>query len=180
MSKPTPNQKVVAKTLSITSSPSATEGQDVEYIIITNDALDSSFQRLADWKTKKGIVATIKTVSWISENYSGCDTQEKIRHFIQDAYSNWTTDYVLLGGDVDIIPGRIVNNQDYNPITDLYYSGLNGNWNSNGDDKFGDGADYYADLWVGRAPVHNNNEANLFVDKVFRSNGNFRGLNTLY
>ena len=167
MSKPTPNQKVVAKTLSITSSPSATEGQDVEYIIITNDALDSSFQRLADWKTKKGIVATIKTVSWISENYSGCDTQEKIRHFIQDAYSNWTTDYVLLGGDVDIIPGRIVNNQDYNPITDLYYSGLNGNWNSNGDDKFGDGADYYADLWVGRAPVHNTNEANLFVDKVF-------------
>ena len=46
-------QKVKTKSLSIASYPSATEGQNVEYIIITNDELALSFQRLADWKTKK-------------------------------------------------------------------------------------------------------------------------------
>lgn len=164
------SNKILSEPLVITSHPSATEGQNVEYIIITDDALVQSFQRLADYKTKKGIVSIIKTISWISENYSGCDIQEKIRHFIQDAYLKWGADYILLGGDTEIIPGRIDDTQLYDPITDLYYSAIyptDNNWNSNGDHKFGDGADYYADIWVGRAPVHNVDEVNLFIDKVF-------------
>jgi hypothetical protein len=32
-----------------------------DYIIITNNALKSTFQQLADWKTKKGVPAIIKT-----------------------------------------------------------------------------------------------------------------------
>ena len=179
------NRKVNTQALSITSTPSAIEGQDVEYIIITNDALTSSFQRLADWKTKKGIVTAIKTVSWIIENYSGCDTQEKIRHFIQDAYIKWGTEYILLGGDVDIIPGRINSGQkaDGVPIiTDLYYSAIDpisDNWNANGNDKFGeepqtdpiiildDDADYTADIWVGRVSARNSSDVSVFIDKVF-------------
>ncbi len=166
-----------AEPLLISSVPSAIEGQNVEYIIITSDALASSFQRLADWKTKKGIVAAIKSVTWIAQNYSGCDIQEKIRHFIQDAYLKWGTECVLLGGDVDLIPGRINSGQTTLGVpilTDLYYSAIyptSDNWNANGNGLFGevydDDADYYADIWVGRAPVHTSNEVNLFVDKIF-------------
>ena len=171
--------KAVAQPLSISYTPSATEGQDVNYVIITADSLVSSFQRLADWKTKKGVVTTIKTVSWISQNYSGSDLQEKIRHFIQDAYSNWGTDYILLGGTVDIIPSRVIqkiNKMALGPvITDQYYSALNGNWNANGNDligeEFGDFninyLDYLGEIWVGRAPVHNSVDVNIFINKVF-------------
>jgi len=161
---------LATQSLTISSTPSATEGLNVDYLIITSDALVNTFQRLADWKTKKGIVATVKTVSWIYANYSGCDLQEKIRHFIQDAYIKWGTDYVLLGGDIDIIPARINSAQEFSPPTDLYYSAIiptSDNWNANGDNLFGDGADLTADIWVGRAPIHNNIEANLFINKVF-------------
>ncbi|MEO0293381.1 MAG: C25 family cysteine peptidase [candidate division WOR-3 bacterium] len=162
--------QVITQPLSVPSFPSATEGLDVKYIIITADSLVDAFQPLADWKTKKGIVSTIKTVSWISQNYSGCDLQEKIRHFIQDAYIKWGTEYILLGGDVDIVPVRLNSYGPYPAITDLYYSAIypiNNNWNSNGDHKFGDGADYLPDIWVGRAPVHNKKEVRVFIDKVF-------------
>jgi len=139
-------------------------------------------------KLKKGIVSTIKTVSWIIQNYPGCDTQEKIRHFIQDAYLKWGTEYVLIGGDVNIVPVRVNSGQtteDIPIITDLYYSAIypiSNNWNANGNNKFGeiypmhligttwyeaDESDYTADIWVGRAPVHNGGEVNLFINKIF-------------
>lgn len=109
----------ITKALSISSFPSATDGFDVEYIIITNEDLVEPFERLANYKIKEGIVTVIKTVSWIIENYPGCDTQEKIRHFIQDAYIKWNTDYVLLGGDTDIIPARVNDFVSHDPVTDL-------------------------------------------------------------
>jgi hypothetical protein len=87
-----------------TSLPS-TEGSEVKYLIITNNYdvngvfvgdLVSEFQRLADWKTKKGVPAIVKTVEWVNSNYQGCDIQEKIKNFIKDAYSQWEADWVLL------------------------------------------------------------------------------------
>ncbi|HSP87315.1 MAG TPA: C25 family peptidase propeptide domain-containing protein, partial [Ignavibacteriaceae bacterium] len=56
-------KKVETEPLRISEFPSVIEGQNVEYIIITNDALSVSFQILADWKTKKGIVTTVKSIS---------------------------------------------------------------------------------------------------------------------
>jgi hypothetical protein len=40
-----------------------------DYIIITNNELKPVFQQLADWKTKKGTPAIIKTVEEIEPNY---------------------------------------------------------------------------------------------------------------
>ena len=40
-----------------------------DYIIITNNALKPVFQQLADWKTKKGVPAFIKTVEEIEPEY---------------------------------------------------------------------------------------------------------------
>ncbi|MBL7093774.1 hypothetical protein ISS22_07355 [candidate division KSB1 bacterium] len=144
----------------------------VEYVIITEEPLVFEFQRLVEWKTQKGVPIIVKTVSWIKTNYPGVDTQEKIRNFIKDANSKWGTNYILLGGDVNIVPARYgfydSHEGNYGP-TDLYYSGLNGNWNADGDHIFGednDAFDYSPDLWIGRAPVETINEANVFVEKV--------------
>ena len=70
-----------------------------EYVIITDEIYESAFGPLVDWKTKKGVPATIVTTAWVYANYSGLDNQEQIRNFIRDAYEQWGTIWVLLGGD---------------------------------------------------------------------------------
>ena len=166
---------------------------EYEYVIITDASYVSAFQPLADWKTKKGVAATIVTTTWIYANYSGVDDQEKIRNFIRDAYENWGTMWVLLGGDVNdktsvsdpgpaeacVVPTRPAYAMDFewnqsqydeNDLqADLYYSDLDGTWNDNGNSTYGevdDNVDLYPDVYVGRAPVNSVDEVSTFVNKV--------------
>ncbi len=156
------------------------EGSLVEYVIITNETLEPYFQQLADAKTAKGVPAVVRTVSWIEENYpGGCDLPERVRMFIQDAYSSWGTVYVLLGGDTDIVPVRKAQTTYYGGELipcDLYYSDLDGNWNDDGDSYFGeayrgetapgDSVDLYPDVFVGRVPARNSINVQSFLDKT--------------
>ena len=147
------------------------------YLIITSDFLASSFQPLADWKLQKGLSAKVIKTSYIYANYSGKDNQEKIRNFIIDAYQNWGTIWVLLGGDINFIPTRKAFafdceygafEENYIPC-DLYFSDLDGDWNADGDNVYGeveDNIDMYPDVFVGRASVENSNEATAFVNKI--------------
>ena len=148
-----------------------------DYVIITDSSFTSTFQSLVDWKNSIGITTTIETVQNIESSYSGVDTQEKIRNYIIDKYSSWGIEYVLLGGDDDIIPHRgcygYVNTgsgpiEDNDIPTDLYFGGLDGSWNNDGDSYWGEDGeeDLYAEVYVGRAPVSTSTEASYFVDKV--------------
>jgi parallel beta-helix repeat protein len=172
------------------------------YVIITNQTLrdatgEYTFQDLMASKIAKGISATIVTVEDIYANYQGRDHQEQIRDFIRDAYENWETRYVLLGGDGDganvggesenaIVPTRGL----YAPIypvldpdggdviaADLYYACLDGSYDSNNNNIFGeigdgydiheDGeVDLFAEVYVGRAPVDSATELSNFVRKT--------------
>jgi hypothetical protein len=151
------------------STPLVTE----EYIIITNSTLESTFQQLATHKAAYVNGAGVYTVSWITSNYSGVDDQEKIRTFIQDMYANNGTRYVLLGGDVNVVPYRgfyIYSGgySDYDMAADMYYGHLDGTFNDDGDNRWAEPGeeDWYAEVAVGRAPVDNSSEAQGFVDKV--------------
>ena len=93
-----------------TSLPAGT----YDYVVITEAPMDTVFQRLADWKTLRGVPGKVVLVSWINANYTGYDLQEKIRNFIIDAHATWGTNYVLLGGQGDyntsgqnIVPTRM-------------------------------------------------------------------------
>lgn len=144
-------------------SSSLLSPDNYEYVIITDTSFVSTFQALADWKTKKGIPATIVTTDWIYANYSGYDDAEKVRNFIKDAYQNWGTIWVLLGGDTNMVPDRIAwamdceagFTSDENDIRcDLYFSDLDGTWDANGNHIYGeveDSIDMYPDVFVGRA-----------------------------
>jgi len=156
-----------------------------EYVVISAPPLDTCFDRLTAWKTLKGVPATTVLLSYITANYSGYDTQEKIRNFIKDAYENWGTRYVLLGGSADhktsgqnIIPTRDCwymvqgiggyNDEDTIPC-DLYYGGLDGTWDANDNHVYGeisDSADMVSEVFVGRAPVRNVAQAQNFVNKT--------------
>jgi len=172
-----------------TTAGSTLSPDNVKYTIITSEDFKDNFQVLADWKTKKGVPAKVVTVSWIMNNYPGVDVQEKIRNFIKDVVDNWGTTWVLLGGDTNIIPERkgygkvegaaagievgSISTVVYvdNIPADLYYSDLDGNWNADGDNTYGeveDNVDLYPDVFVGRAPVDSVTEAQTFVDKTLR------------
>ncbi|MBM4237703.1 MAG: hypothetical protein FJ151_04380, partial [Euryarchaeota archaeon] len=133
-----------------------------EYVIITSDELRSSFQPLLDWKRTRGagasdlinLSACLVTVEEIKSNPSywgnpyshggkGNDTQTQVRNFIADAHRTWRTRYVLLGGDDEVIPCRPVwvvgGVASYIPA-DLYYAGLDGDWDLDGDGVYGEGA----------------------------------------
>src|SRR4030042_6199802 len=153
-----------------------------EYVVSSAPPIDTVFQRLVDWKTKKGIPSTIVLVSWINSNYTGYDLQEKIRNFIIDAYTNWGTVYILLGGSGDyrtsgqnLVPTRkawytYAGGGDIDSMpSDLYYADLDGDWDFDNDHVFGelnDNVDMYADVFVGRASVYNVSMAQNFVNKA--------------
>jgi len=158
-------------------------GSDVSYLIITSDALASAFQPLADFRSAQGLPAVVKTIDWIEENYRhGVDMQETIRMFIREAYQRWGVEYVLLGGDTDIVPARFIVSDFYPPggttdiPADLYFACLDGNWNADGDMVFGepnqsalnpgDDCDMSSDVSFGRAPVSDAAAATVFVNKV--------------
>lgn len=164
------------------------EGSAVTYLIVTNEAMKSEFQRLADWKTKKGIPAVVRTVEWIEQNHwAGADLAETIRNFIREAYEKWGLEYVLLGGDTEVIPARFAFTTFYNGEfipTDMYYTCLDGSWNADGDSLWGeayrseqnpgDNVDLYAEVYLGRMPATTEAQARLLVDKTitYESQGN--------
>jgi hypothetical protein len=154
------------------------EGSDrYPYLIITSSGLKSAFLPLLEWKIKKGIKSAIVSVDSILNAYSGRDDAEKIRNFLIDAHRNGTT-WVLLGGDENVVPVRYAYHTNTSTfpeiaqqqICDLYYSDVDGEWDSDNDGIWGepgdDSPDIYPDLFVGRVPCGNSGEAASFVEKL--------------
>lgn len=142
-----------------------------DYLIITNEKLKSEYQRLADWKTQKGVPTIIKTTEEIEVEYTGADLIEKIANYITDFGNKWGDIglYVLLGGDTDIIPTREVKSKSNVEIgimaTDAVYADKefkmtdwstlacnNGSKNRN--------------IFIGRLPFSKLQETNEFITKL--------------
>lgn len=154
-------------------------GSPVAYLIITNEEMAPEFQRLADWKTQTGIPAVVRTMSFIRAQYPfGADDAERVRMFIKDAYTRWSTDWVLIGGDTEIVPTRYVWTTFYGGESiacDGYFSCLDGLWNADADSLYGEGyfsasnsgdvVDLFPEVYVGRAPTSTLAEAQQFVDR---------------
>lgn len=159
-----------------TGAPSL-EGSPVDYVIITTAAMAAEFDSLAIWRTAKGVPTVVKTVEWIEANYRrGTDRAETVRYFIQDAYAKWGVRWVLLGGDTEEIPARYLWSTYYyggaNVPSDLYFAGLDGDWNADHDTQFGeqpdDNPDLYPEVYVGRLPVSTTTAAHTIISKIKR------------
>lgn len=162
-----------------------------QYVIITHPDYVNQAQELADWKTAKGIPASVYTTTWVQSQYSTADLQQDMRAFLTDCRDDGT-DYVLIFGDDDKVgcrDAKLVGSSSYSTIapSDLYFVDINDTapgydlWNSNGNSIWGevpypyqspqpagyDQVDYHPDLWVGRASVNSSSEADIFIEKVF-------------
>jgi hypothetical protein len=135
-------------------------------IIITNTASSDYFQNYIQWRANQNISTGLFMTSDIYSSYPGTDNAEKVRNFIIDAYQTWATtatplEYVILGGDDEIVPergcyGQVGDTVDQRMPTDLYFSNLDGNWNSDGDQIWGeqlDNVDMLPEVHIGRFPA---------------------------
>lgn len=161
------------------SLPKEGRADVVDYLIVTDSAYVSLFQRLADWKTKKGVPTEVVSTSWVYSNYSGTDNQEKIRNCVKDYWQNKGLVFFLLGGDTSRVPYREAyatgGNYGSDIPCDTYFSDLDNTWNDDGDNRWGelvpDNIDAYSDVNVGRASVDTTAQVELFIDKVLQYEG---------
>mgnify|MGYP000449506749 CR=1 FL=1 len=56
----------------------------VKYLVITNEELKPAFQRLANWKTTKGVKSKVLTVEEISQRYSDPIMPMRIKRAIME------------------------------------------------------------------------------------------------
>lgn len=148
---------------------------DYQVLIITTNAFINAFDELVSHYLTEGLIAEIATTEDINASGSGADLQEKIRNYIIDEYQQHGVEHVILGGDDELIPHRgfycYVQSgsgyQDQNIPADLYYSALDGNWNTDGDNQWGEPGedDLLPDISVGRMPFSNLNELNAMINK---------------
>ncbi len=149
-----------------------------DLLIITTDALKAGFEPLKQAHDATGVSTVIKTLT----DVGGSDL-ESIRNYIRDSYAEWGIEYVLIGGDDDVIPAPMlfVSGMDENVTyyeetmpADIYYACLDGPYNYDGDGNWGepnDGegggdVDLVAEVYVGRACVGSMTEVNNFVTKT--------------
>jgi hypothetical protein len=172
--------------LNLYSAEPELEGE-YDYLIITKATYEDDFQPLVDFYDRRGIRTRVKTVEFINSNYAGDDTAERVRACITDEYQNRGIQWVLLGGDADgehdnpsgkIVPYRglycivyssDIYEDDHIPA-DCYYAGLDGNWNADGDNRWGEPGeeDFYGEVSVGRAPLDSEAEIATFITKTIR------------
>lgn len=149
----------------------------IDYVIVTSAALKQEFQPLADWKTKKGVRATIVTMEEVDARYpSVTDRCLRLKYYLRDMYMNYSIKYVLLGGDDTVVPVRgcyvrAGSLSDTTIPTDLYYACFNGNfeWNANNNMYYGESDDNInlaQSLYITRLPVRLPTEINAFTEKL--------------
>lgn len=179
-------QKLVSYEVSVETAPAALvrpgppprdSSSPRRMLIVTGEEIRPAFDSLASWRTSGGILTEVVTTEEIYPAWPGSDGPEKIRNLIIDRWTNQGLDFVLLAGDTVVVPCRYAfamsyqtgGGRDDSLPCDLYFSDLDGTWNSDGDDTWGelaDSVDLYADVAVGRAPVDQINEAWNFVNRT--------------
>ena len=152
------------------------DGRSYSLLILTTPAYVTSFQPLADYHNANGITTEIHTTDEVSGT-----TPDDVRDYIRQRYLLDGIDYVIIGGDDDIIPAQNLR-VDYGDGSgaisdmpgDLFFSCLDGTWNYDNDSYWGepnDGdnggpLDLIADVYVGRAAIGSTTEAARFVNKT--------------
>jgi len=151
---------------------------DYEMLIVTPNLFKDFFDDLVQFYFKQGVRANVVTKEAINSAMTGQDSAEKLRNYIIQEYQQHGIQYVLIGGDVDHIAYRglycfvqsSTDHEDYNIPADLYFSALDGNWNTNGDSKWGEPGedDLLPEISVGRLTFSSVSELNNILNKLMK------------
>ena len=160
----------------IDSYPTRDEISGYDLLIITSSSYVNNYNEYREYYNSIGLRNEIATTEEIYASTSGIDNQDKIRNYIINEYSNNGIMMVVLGGDVDIVPYRGLycyvtsggGNQESNNLpADLYYSGLDGNWNDDGDNRYGEPGedDLLPEIGISRMSFQNGTDLANMIHK---------------
>ena len=157
------------------------QSESYRHVIVAPAQFTNEFSQLVSYRRGMGVSSVIATVEDIRRAYdTGGDIQATIRDFIRDAYQNWGTEYVLIGGDDTLIPARRLYCEASDEIdeipSDLYYQCLDGDYDYDGDGVYGevgDGEgggdiDLYAEVKIGRVPASSKSDVRNWISKTMR------------
>lgn len=153
--------------------------ENYDFVIITTGSLVTSSERLDDFvalKQAQGFrVKLVTDADFSSSNGPPPNgTEEKVRAWLQQNYLSMGIKYALIISDPrptsNQIPMKLcwarLGASDYPTIdrcyTDYYYADLTGNWDIDGDQRFGEyyddcgttGVDFFPEVFVGRIPYY--------------------------
>jgi len=153
--------------------PRRDQGDPEAMLVVTDSDFIDQAEEYAAWRNVRGLRTYVATCRQFIDQGDDDDHRVCIRNGITAAYEEWNISYVLLLGDDEQIPHRglygiVNNNPDRDIAADLYYAGLDGNWNDDDDDRWGEAneADLMAELFVGRIPAGDTLEAERSLAKV--------------
>ena len=139
-------------------------------LILTTPSLADGFEPLKVYHDANGMPTEIHTTDDV-----GSTNPDDVRDYVTERYSTDGIEYLIVGGDDDVIPAKDLYVDGINDMPgDLYFGCLDGTWNYDGDSHWGeptDGegggdVDLVAEVYVGRAAVGNTTEIERFVDKT--------------
>jgi hypothetical protein len=142
--------------------------EKVDYLIITSDSLLSTVEPLAIWKQQRGLTTAIVTVEEIADKYEGSDAAETIRNCIKQFNEEKDLKWVLLAGNREFIPTKLVKFDNNHFVCDQYYANLDDNWilNSDGSVSLIDLFDWNLDVYIGRLPAEDKEDLDLLVQRL--------------
>lgn len=170
--------------------------ETVEYVIVTSDDLSDTTGYEYNWTDLiqhrenldgfTGRIVTVESIDACSDYWNSTalfnDSAAHLREFCKDAYLDWNTQYVLLGGTWEtsdaskqIVPCRVLEDI-YETLSfdtmpsDLYFSNLDGDWYDEANGVWGGGRarenDKYSELSVGRLAVWDAEMISNSIDKI--------------
>jgi len=166
---------------------------DYDYVIITTthnglDYWETGGTTLYNWDSLmdkheqddglKCTLVTIQDINACSDYYNSDplfnDTEAHIREFCKDAYGDWGTEYIFIGGDDEWIPARHMKYEYYKEQSvdsDIYWSNLDDTFNDDHDSYWGEegdtGFDLYSELFIGRITCDTPQDVSNWMTKSF-------------
>jgi len=149
-------------------------------IVVQNETMAAAVTPFKTWKESLGHTVNVVSLDWIHTNYSGADVAEEVWNFLHAKYpsSEWGIRYVMLVGDLQVIPTRRVYYADteWGLRSDHFYAKLSGGdtsarvWNRDGDVRWGELHDdemtVTPDVLVGRVPLNDAAEVTTAVQAM--------------
>ena len=154
-------------------NPPVAGSPPLKLAIITRPEFVDSLRPLATWKTQRGVPTALYTTAWIYSHYSGADHAVGIKNFLHDLRTQYRLEYVILGGDVAVVPSRQAVEPPSRAVdlplyTDYFYTNLS-DWDANHNGFYGEIADnltFTNDLAVGRLPTRDPQQMAAVVAKL--------------
>ncbi len=145
------------------------DAAELDVVMFTNSALAPNLAGIRSWLQRKGYFTEIVRVDTLSQ--AGRDVPEKMRNYLKSAFADRGLKYVVLAGDYDKCPLRYgyLPYSTYTVPADMYFADLDGSWDANNNNKWGemtgDSVDLFQDIYVGRLPIDDATTANTFLRK---------------